>query len=99
MWLQCDHATKHSILLSLKTQIVKTGNSHWIRLPRTLLGQIALGPDVEIMAMRDYLILRTLRRSRAGWVERFKQRAKRKLAKLSPEFSISNQWDKVEWDW
>jgi antitoxin MazE len=85
-------------MLTIKTHIAKIGNSRGVRLPRVLLEQVALGPDVEVTALSDHLIIRPLR-LRAGWAERFKQIAKQKPAKSSLGFPASNQWDKAEREW
>lgn len=86
-------------MLAVKTRIVKIGNSRGVRLPRVLLEQVALGPDVEVTAMRDHLVIRPLRHPRAGWAERFEQLTAQKSAETLLDPATATRWDEEEWEW
>jgi antitoxin MazE len=83
---------------SVKTRIVKIGNSRGIRIPKLLLDQAKLGPEVEISAQRDQLVIRPTSRPRHGWEERFRAMAARGDDRLLDEPMLT-QWDKSEWQW
>jgi antitoxin MazE len=86
-------------MLAVKTRIVKIGNSRGVRLPRVLLEQVALGEDVEVAAVRDYLVIRSARQPRAGWAERFEQLLAQKPAEAQLDKITPTRWDEEEWEW
>lgn len=60
---------------TVKTQIIKIGNSRGIRIPKLLLEQAGLGAEVEISVQRDQLVIRPAARPRHGWDEQFRAMA------------------------
>jgi antitoxin MazE len=69
----------------MKLKLVKIGNSKGIRLPKALIEQAGLREDVEATVRGKQLILRSLRKPRAGWEESIKKSIKKYGAELSPE--------------
>jgi len=85
----------------VKTNIVKIGNSHGIRIPKLLLEQIGLMGQVEVEAQSHQLVVRPIvKTTRQGWAEKFQEMAARgDDTLLDEETFIASQWDKEEWQW
>jgi len=85
----------------MKTQVIKIGNSHGIRIPKSLLEQSGLGKEVDIEVREDELIIRSIDKPRKNWAEGFRVMAEQKDDTLLDvnDSSIQNRWDKEEWDW
>ncbi len=83
----------------MKAQIIQIGNSHGIRIPKTLLQMCHLGRQVELEAREYELIIRSTTTPRQGWKEVFKKLTQYKEGELSNDFSFSNKWDRKEWKW
>jgi antitoxin MazE len=61
----------------MKTRIVPIGNSQSIRIPKPLLEQTGLSGEVDVSAEGDALVIRPIRKPRAGWARAFQQMAQR----------------------
>ncbi|AFZ29744.1 SpoVT/AbrB domain-containing protein [Gloeocapsa sp. PCC 7428] len=83
---------------SIKTRIVRIGNSQGIRIPKTLLEQSGISTDVEIELENDHLVIRSASRSRIGWDEAFAAMAEQKDDTLLDDVSTT-LWDQAEWEW
>jgi antitoxin MazE len=84
----------------MKTRIVRIGNSQGIRIPKSLLEQTGLRGEVEITAQDDSLVIRPVKRPRAGWAEAFQEMARRGDDALLDDASPSlSEWDAEEWEW
>lgn len=85
---------------TIKTQLVKIGNSQGIRIPKVVIDQLGLTKDLELEVQGNQLILRAARRPREGWAERFRDMAANQDdALLDPEHRITSDWDEEEWTW
>jgi len=62
---------------TVKSRIVKIGNSKAIRIPKRILEQLGWGEEVELSVHWDQLVIRSTRRPRSGWEEQFKRMAER----------------------
>jgi antitoxin MazE len=93
---------------SIKSKIVRIGNSQGIRIPHTLLPQLHLTRDVEITVQDDQLVIRAAHSPRDGWEERFARAASltfsaglehvaEEPALDNPEFA--SEWDGSGWTW
>ena len=84
---------------TLKTRIVKIGNSRGIRIPKPLLEQAGLTGAVEVEVEGGQLVLRAIReQSRSGWDEQFEAMASRGDDHLLDAELISSGWED-EWQW
>lgn len=83
---------------TIRTRIIKVGNSQGIRIPKPLLEQSGIGTEVEIEVDGDRLIIRAAGRSRVGWDESFAAMAEQKDDVLLDD-AIATTWDSVEWEW
>jgi antitoxin MazE len=85
---------------TIKTRLVKIGNSQGIRIPRVLLDQVGLKNDIELEVQGDQLVLRAARRPREGWDEQFHQMAVRNEdGLLDKDVRSGSSWDEEEWAW
>jgi len=53
----------------MKAHIVRIGNSHGIRLPKTLLQKAQLEDEVELQAKLGRILISKTLKPRAGWAE------------------------------
>ena len=95
-----DVSTPHreATMNTVKTQVIKIGNSRGIRIPKLLIDQVKLGAEVEILVQRDQLIIRPTSRPRCGWDEQFRAMAEHGDDRLL-DHPVLTQWDKREWTW
>ena len=66
---------EESQMNTVRTQIIKIDNSRGIRIPKTLIDQVKLGNEVEIVVQRGHLVIRPVYRPRSGWEEQFRAMA------------------------
>ena len=85
---------------TVRTRIVRIGNSQGIRIPRTILEQLHLSTDVELEIEKEQLIVRRAEQPRRGWDEAFQHMAT--AGDDQPLADIPNtltRWDDEEWQW
>jgi len=84
----------------VKTRIDPIGNSQGIRIPKLLLEQTGLSGEVEISAQDQTLLIRPVKRPRAGWTAAFQKMAQRGEDALLDDAPPSlSAWDEDEWEW
>lgn len=83
---------------SMRTRIVKIGNSQGIRIPKLLLEQSGIQTEVEIEVQGDHLTIRSASRLRTGWEEGFAAMAQQQDDALLDETNPTD-WDQAEWEW
>ena len=83
---------------TVKTQIIKIGNSRGIRIPKTLIDQVKLGNEVEIVVQRGHLLIRPVSRPRGGWDEKFRAMAEHGDDQLLDK-PVPTKWDRSDWVW
>jgi antitoxin MazE len=85
---------------TVKSRIVKMGNSKGVRIPKPILEQLALGEEVEMSVRGDQLVIRPGKRPRTGWEEEFARMAERGDDHLLDEEAAgATKWDEEEWEW
>lgn len=85
---------------SIKTRLVKIGNSQGIRIPKVLLDQVGLTNEIELEVEGDHLVLRAARRPRQGWDAQFQAMAAQDDDHLlDPDVRSGSTWDEEEWTW
>ncbi len=83
---------------TIRTQVVKIGNSRGIRIPKLFIDQTRLGNEVEIAVQRGTIVIRPVSRPRSGWAEQFPAMAKYGDDQLLDK-PIPTKWDRNEWVW
>ena len=86
---------------TVRTHIIKIGNSQGIRIPRLLLEQSGLHGEVELILDAQQLVIRPIPNPRAGWEEQFRLMAEHgDDALLDDEAATTlTQWDEEGWTW
>jgi antitoxin MazE len=84
--------------MTIRSKVVKIGNSRGIRIPRTILEQAGLTDEVEMKVEGNRLIIQASRHPRQGWEERFAAMAEQGDDRLLDENPLT-QWDEEEWTW
>ncbi len=84
----------------MRAHIVRIGNSQGIRIPKVIIEQCNLGPDVELEVENGKLIIRSASLPRQGWEKKFKSMAATgDDSLLDSELASQSVWDEEEWQW
>ncbi len=84
----------------VKTQLMKSGNSQGIRIPKLLIEQVGLAGEVEVEAQDGRLIIRPSKGARHGWEEQFQAMAAAEDDHLlDSETLVPTAWESEEWEW
>ena len=84
---------------SIRTRIVRIGNSQGIRIPKALLEQSGIYSEVEIEVQGDQLTIRAAApQLRNGWDTAFASMAAQRDDILLDEANTTD-WDQTEWEW
>ena len=85
---------------TVKTRIVRIGNSQGIRIPKPIIEQLGLAEEVELEIMPDQLVVRSAHPPRYGWEDAFIAMAEEgDDVLLDEEIWTLSEWDKREWEW
>ncbi len=84
--------------MTVKTHVVRIGNSRGIRIPKTILEECHLEDTVELQVREGKLIVKSTGKARQGWDEAYSHMAEKKDDALlnSP---TATDWDKTKWRW
>jgi antitoxin MazE len=83
---------------SVRSKVIKIGNSRGIRIPRSMIEQAGLTGEVEMVIVGDKLIIHAARRPREGWEAHFARMAEQKDDTLL-DAPTPTRWDEDEWTW
>lgn len=83
---------------SIKTQLIKIGNSRGVRIPKIWLDQLKFSDDVELVIQPTQLVIRPAHAPRAGWAEQFSAMAAHGDDALLDAHAPTT-WEKDEWEW
>jgi len=84
---------------TIKTRIVRIGNSQGIRIPKLLLDQTGFGNEVELELQENCIVIRSSKSSRSDWEEKFKLMAEQGDDYLLDEAVQLTSWDGEDWEW
>ena len=84
---------------TIKTRIVKIGNSQGIRIPKLLLDQTNLEDEVELEVQDNSIVIRASFPSRHDWDEQFQMMAEHGDDRLLDEPVSLSSWDEEDWEW
>ena len=85
-------------VVTMKSRIIRIGNSRGIRVPKALLEQAQLPEEVELQAEPGRLIVRAARRPRAGWAEAAATMRRQGDDRLLDPPAVT-AFDAEEWRW
>ena len=83
---------------TVKTRIIKIGNSRGIRIPKLLIEQVGIGTEVEIAVEKDQLVVRSASSPRQDWDAQFRAMAEHGDDRL-PDTPVLTEWESSEWKW
>ena len=84
----------------MRTNIVRIGNSQGIRIPKVIIEQCQLGPDVKLEVKNKKLIISSASHPRQGWEAKFQcMVAAGDDNLLDGELAHQSTWDETEWQW
>lgn len=86
-------------MITMKSKIVKIGNSRGIRIPRLFLDQTGLGDEVDIVVVDDQIVIKSAKTPRQGWAEQFQEMARQGDDSLLIDELGMTDWDEEEWEW
>lgn len=85
---------------TVKTRIVRIGNSQGIRIPKPVIEQLGFSDEVELEIFPGQLVVRSAASPRFGWDEQFKAMAEAGDDQLlDAEVLTLTGWDESEWEW
>jgi len=84
--------------LTVRSKVVKIGNSRGVRIPRSLLEQAGLTEEVELSVQGNKLIIQSAHQPRQGWETHFARMAKTGDDRMLEE-TTPTRWDEEEWVW
>lgn len=84
---------------SVKTKVVRIGNSRGIRIPKVILDQCHINDEVELEAKEDCLIIKSPHTAREGWDLAFQKMHENRDDVLIISDAISNEFDEDDWEW
>ena len=97
IFLAPDFASAYNVI-TMRTRIIKIGNSQGVRIPKLFLEQSRLQDEVEMEAQGNQIVLRSATVPRQGWGEAFQaMAAKGDDQLLDSDLVQASQWD--EWQW
>ncbi len=85
--------------MTVKTRIIKIGNSQGVRIPKPLLEQSGLGAEVELEVEQDRIVIHNVHQARQGWSEAFAKMAEYGDDALLDGEIQTTEWDETEWQW
>ena len=84
---------------SIKTKVVRIGNSRGIRIPKVILDQYHINDEVELETKEDCLIIKSSHVARDGWDTAFKKMHENQDDVLLMDDGVKNEFDEDEWEW
>jgi antitoxin MazE len=84
--------------VTIRSKVVKIGNSRGVRIPRTLLEQAGLSDDVEMTVEGNRLIIHSAYHPRQGWDDQFINMVKFGDDRML-DHPTADRWDDEEWTW
>ena len=85
--------------MTVKTKIIRIGNSQGIRIPKTLLDQLGFAKEVELEVETGRLIVRSSQQPRSEWERAFARMAQAGDDQLPDDELVLTEWEAREWEW
>lgn len=81
------------------SHIIQIGNSHGVRIPKTLIEQAGLlDAELTLKVVPEGLLITPSLRPRHGWAEAFKAAGIQEKSELDMQY-IKNKFDEDDWEW
>jgi antitoxin MazE len=85
--------------MTVRTELVRIGNSRGVRIPKPLIEQCRLEGTVELSVENDRLVISPGRRLRQGWREAFRAAGSSENDALLLEPMSASKFDREDWTW
>jgi antitoxin MazE len=82
--------------MTVRSKLIKIGNSRGIRIPRPLLEQAGLTDEVEMTVEGNKLVIHPVRKIREGWDAQYAAMAEHADDRLLDE-EIETRFDEEDW--
>ena len=87
-----------SPMTSIKTRLVRIGNSRGVRIPKPLIEQAGLEDEVELRTTASGIVIEAVREPRSGWEQAAADLQERAEDGLLDE-PVPTDFDENEWTW
>jgi antitoxin MazE len=84
---------------SVKTRLVRIGNSQGVRIPKAMIEQCGIGEEVEMAIKGHTLVIAPSKAPRQGWDQALRSMAGGDQDKLLLPDGLSEESDRTEWTW
>ena len=84
---------------TVKTKVIRIGNSRGIRIPKVILDQCHINDEVELETKEDCLVIKSAHTAREGWNSAFQKMYENQEDALIIDEAITNEFDEDEWEW
>jgi antitoxin MazE len=88
----CDY-----FVITMKSRLVRIGNSRGVRLPKAVIDQVGLDDEIELHVENHRLVIVPVGRPRTGWAEAARRLAAESRGLLDP--TAPTHFDEHEWRW
>lgn len=85
------------IVITMKTQLVRIGNSRGVRLPKTVIDQVGLTDEIDLRVENRCVVIAPLHQSRSGWADAAQRL--RAESKGLLDGHTSTRFDEDDWQW
>ncbi len=85
------------IVITMRTQLVRIGNSRGVRLPKTVIDQVGLTDEIDLRVENRCVVIAPLRPCRSGWADAA-QRLRAETKGLL-DASVPTRFDEDDWRW
>ena len=85
---------------TVRSKIVRIGNSRGVRIPKPVFEQSGLSGDVEISVEGNTIVISSVDTPRSSWSDAFARMAEAGDDKLLDSADpVPSSWDDEEWEW
>lgn len=84
---------------TIRTRLVKIGNSQGVRIPKVVLEQVHLTDTIMLEVQDDHLIIRAVSTPRTNWRSAFQQMAAHGADRLLDPAYLPTSWEEQQWEW
>jgi antitoxin MazE len=86
-------------VITMKTKLIRIGNSQGIRIPQTVIEQLNLQQSIELTVEGNKLIVESATGPRDGWEVEFRRMAELGDDTLLDPPTLDHSFDREEWVW
>lgn len=85
--------------MTVRTRIIRIGNSQGVRIPKPLLEQSGISGEVEMEVQADRIIIHAAAHPRSQWEDAFAAMTHQDDDVLLDPEDAPSEWDETEWQW